>query len=132
MSNWPFFDRQATHLSGKQSSHNSINRHTLQPSKGRDDIALAQSHISYIIGFSILSPVVAYSYTGRFKALGMFIGTSVLIICGIAYAGKLEATQSKSTKILLALSTIGISVVDNSLAVALARRRLDQSTESMK
>ena len=83
---------------------------------------LASCRLSYAACFSILSPVIGYAYTGRFKPLGFFMVSSFVVLIGAMSLGKLNLDSEKS-QVSLGLGVGGVAAIDNSRAVLLARRK---------
>ena len=93
-----------------------------QSSNASAPAELASCDIKYAIGFSILSPFVGYSYTGRFKALGVFLATGVAVLVGLSYTLSEKTLRSKRVQISVGLGISAITAADNSRAILSARR----------
>ena len=87
---------------------------------------LAGCRFRYAIFFSILSPLVGYIYTGRLKALGIFMASIFAVLVGVSYFVPASTTRLKKVQIPLGLSIGAIAAADNSRAILLARRRLQR------
>lgn len=84
---------------------------------------LAGCYLGYVALFSFLSPIISYSYTGRFKALCFF---TVAILAGFVGLPRISPDLDVSSKRLQMTLGVGIAVIatiDNSQAVLRARRR---------
>lgn len=94
-----------------------------QDEQKKVDADLASCQLSYVVIFNLLSPLIGYSYTGRFKALGFFIG---IMLAGFVGASqmlpKLDISSGK-VKIGLGLGIAVIATIDNAQAILTARKR---------
>lgn len=92
---------------------------------------LLSCRIRYACLFSIISPIVGYSYTGRFKQLGyFFVGGLAAFLCAYELSGSFRAGAGKP-RIVFGLSLAGVAAADNSLAILLARKREGTAEEEV-
>ena len=95
-------------------------------------LELAHCRLSYIVVFSLLSPIVSYSYTGRFKALCFF---TALVLLGFVWLSRAKPEldlQSKEAKTILGISLITSAVIDNTQSVLRARKKVAVATVSIE
>ncbi|KPQ31304.1 MAG: membrane protein [Phormidesmis priestleyi Ana] len=87
-------------------------------------VELADCQLGYVLFFSILSPIVSYSYTGRFKALRLFISFLLIGFIGASQPFLNFNLSSKKAQIALGIGIITAATTDNTRAVLTARRRV--------
>lgn len=97
-----------------------------QPSAQSKRAELAGCDIRYAILFCFLFSVVGYSYTGRFKAFGIFLVSSVIAILGLSHMLSKPVTQSEKMRLPLSLGLSAIAAADNSRAILSARRAIQR------
>lgn len=88
--------------------------------------ALAACQIRYACLFCFLSPIAGYSYTGRFKALSLFIGLALLVGVGLNKLDPKLSLKTQDSRISVGLSIGLLASAENSLAIWLARSALRQ------
>lgn len=98
-----------------------------QPSVPFSQAELAGCDIRYAIVFSMLSPFAGYSYTGRFRVMGIFLASSVAVFIGMSCMLSEQVVQSKRVQIVVGLSIGAIAAADNSGAILLARRAIQRT-----
>ncbi|MEL6354432.1 MAG: hypothetical protein AAFR58_22180 [Cyanobacteria bacterium J06627_28] len=85
---------------------------------------LASCQISYSILFNAISPLIGYGYTGRFKALGLFVGSSLIVLVALLQAGDTLNLNKKTVRLVLGIGTATVAAADNSRAILAARKQL--------
>lgn len=70
----------------------------------------------------MLSPIVGYSYTGRFKPLGFFLASTLLAFLGVSQLSPQNNLSEKKTRISVGLSIGLIASLENSIAILVARK----------
>lgn len=119
MNNW--FGQQwiGSELASKQSSLLIPPHQTHEKTK-----ELASCQISYAIIFNAVSPLIGYSYTGRFKALVFFVGSSLIVLVALLQAGDALNLNKKTVRLGLGIGTATVAAADNSRAILAARKQL--------
>lgn len=85
---------------------------------------IAKCRLSYVALFSLMSPIVGYRYTGRFKTVGCFLSIAIV---GYLFLQKLFLNSNFSsyiTKFTLGIFIATAASTDNLRAVAIARKQL--------
>ena len=90
---------------------------------------LADCQLSCIALFSLVSPIVSYSYTGRFKALCLFISLALIGFLGVPQLLPNLDWSSRKTKSFLGIGIVAVATIDNTRAVVAARKQIRERSE---
>ena len=108
----------------REKSQAALNNPSLQTEYTDQQKELASCVVSYAICFSAISPIVGYSYTGRFKALGLFLIGGFISIVMLMQIGTKLNWDDRQVAAGLGVSIAAIAAADNSRAILAARRGL--------
>jgi hypothetical protein len=101
---------------------------TIDPNKASEmrsqQTELANCCISYAVLCSLLSPIIGYSYTGRFKSLGIFLISSLVGLAALFYIAQGLEMNIKKVKVFLGTGIAVVAVTDNSFAIVAARKKI--------
>lgn len=84
---------------------------------------LSHCQILYAILFSFLSPIVGYSYTGRFTALGVFLIGGLIMLTAVTQTEQGLDIKNTRVKMGLGIGIAAAAAADNSRAILAARKQ---------